>query len=208
MVDGRARDARGALSRSVVPPGTCLGPQLQLVDGGHTLRFLQAPTRLGDVAGPGSPRGLTPHSRPLSLPSDQGGSGLRDGLWGCFGDPAAQPHRTQGLPPTGELLHHLAVARGPHLAPAPLEPLAPPTGATGSPWFICWPLGAIDTPSLWAGGRAASLGPLGNPPSITALAPICKMGQRGGGPGDSWAGFGGGFNAAVLFQKLAGGILG
>lgn len=143
----RGGDTRGALARPVVPPGTSLGPQLQLVDGGHALGFLQAPPGLGDVAGPGSPWGLTPRCRHLHLPPSREGGGLRGGLRVRFGDPVPQPHGAQGLPPTGELLYHLAVAGGLHVSPASLETLLPSAGATGSPWFVRWHPRSLSTPS-------------------------------------------------------------
>jgi len=192
----------------VVPPGTRLGPQLQLIDGGHPLGFLQAPTGLGDIAGPGSPRALVPHSRPLRLSPGREGGGLRGGSRGCFGDPAPQPRGAQGLPPTGELLHHPVIARGLRVPPAPPEPLAPPAGATASPRYICWHPRTLSTPSLGTRGWVAPPGALGTPSRSTALAPICKTGWRGGRSADGRAGFDGGVHAAVLFRSLARGISG
>lgn len=196
----RGGDARGALARPVVPPGTHLGPQLQLVDGGHTLGLLQAAPGLGGRAGPGSPRGLGPQSRPLCLPR---GWELR---CGCFGELDPHPHRAQGLRPSGELLQHPVIAGGLRVPAAPPEPLGPI--AAGTPGFIpCHP-SSFRTPSPWVRGRVALPCPLGTVPSGTDLAPLCRTAQRGGGPGRGQAGFDGGFNPAVQFRGVTGGISG
>lgn len=204
----RGGDTRGALARPVVPPGTCLGSQLQLVDGGYALGLLQAPPGLGGAGDPGSPRGLAPRSWPLRLPLSRKGGGLRGGWRGCSGDPAPQPHGAQRLPPAGELLHHLAIAGGLCVTPAPRQPLAPPARATGSPRFIRQHPGCLSTPCPWARGWVALPGALGSLPASTSLAPPGNTGRRGGGAAASQPGFAGGFNAAVLFRRLAAGISG
>lgn len=202
----RGGDTRGALARPVVPPGTHLGPQLQLVDGGHTLGLLQAPPGLGHAVGPGSPRGLSPQPRPLCLPRgwELGGSSC-----GFFGFLAPHPHGAQGLRPAGQLLHHPVIAGGLRDPTAPPEPPSPIPRAAASPGFTLWRPRSLGTASPCVRGWVALPCPLGTVPSGTALAPpLCRAARGGGGPGGGRAGFDGGFNPAVRFGGLAGGVSG